>query len=35
MTRYLRIVQTAENASFQPIFLPSEYWRPWYEIGTS
>ena len=30
-----RIVHTAENASFQPIFFPSEYWRPWYEIGTS
>ncbi len=27
--RYLRMVQTAENASFQPIFFPSAYCRPW------
>ena len=29
------IVHTADTASFQPIFLPSLYERPLYEIGTS
>ena len=33
--KYLRIVQTAWNPSLMPIFLPSSYVRPWYEIGTS
>src|SRR5690606_39915451 len=32
---YFRMVHTAWNASFRPIFLPSAYVRPLYEMGTS
>ncbi len=32
---YRTSVHTAWNASFRPIFFPSAYVRPLYEIGTS
>ena len=32
---YRKIAHSADQASFEEIFLPSAYVRPWYEIGTS